>query len=257
MNPTLEEVEALARQAGEILREGFGQNHRVEFKGELDLVTEMDRRSESFLIEQIRRRFPRHSVIAEESGLQAGDPESRWYLDPLDGTINYTHGVPIFTVSVAFARAGKLVLGAVYDPMQDECFSAELGKGAWLNGRALQVSARASLKESLLVTGFPSDMRTHPANNLDHYEHFAMRSRGVRRLGSAALDLSYVAAGRLDGYWELRINDWDVAAGSLLVQEAGGVVTTLQGADRALGPGESILASNPHLHPQLLAGLGR
>jgi myo-inositol-1(or 4)-monophosphatase len=257
MNPTLDQVEDLARRAGEILRSGFGQNHQVDFKGELDLVTEMDRRSEAFLIEQIHRRHPGHSVVAEESGLRVGDPALRWYIDPLDGTINYTHGVPIFTVSIAFARAGQLALGVVYDPMQDECFSAELGRGARLNGRTIQVSKSINLSESLLVTGFSSDIRTNPANNLDHYRYFSTRSRGVRRLGSAALDLSYVAAGRLDGYWELRINDWDVAAGSLLVQEAGGVVSDLQGEARLLGPGQSILASNPHLHPVLQAGLAR
>ncbi len=255
MRPTLEEMALLARQAGVILRQGFGQPHQISHKSQrIDLVTEVDRRSEAFLVDQIRRHFPGQRILAEEGGEWEGQG-GLWLIDPLDGTVNYAHGVPIFAVSLAYAEAGQVRLGVVYDPLRDECFAAEQGRGAWLNGQPLRVSATTDLAASLLVTGFPYDIWTNPENNLEHFARFALRTRGVRRLGSAALDLCYVAAGRFDGYWEIRLQPWDVAAGGLIAAEAGAVVTNLQGGADYLSPPQSIVAANPHLHPQMLAVL--
>jgi myo-inositol-1(or 4)-monophosphatase len=255
MMPNLEFMETLARGAGEILRAGFGTQHRVDHKGEIDLVTEMDHRSEAYLLKEIHRRCPGHRVVAEESGDSGGRVKEIWYVDPLDGTVNYAHGIPIYSVSLAFARAGTVTLAAVYDPMQDECFSAELGRGVWLNGEPIEVSDCRDLDRSLLVTGFPYDVRTNPENNLDNYAYFTLCTRGVRRLGSAALDLCYVATGRFDGFWEIRLSPWDVAAGALIAQEAGALVTDLVGGPDYLSAPQSIVAANPHLHPQILSGL--
>ncbi|HSF80521.1 MAG TPA: inositol monophosphatase family protein [Anaerolineales bacterium] len=252
MRPTLIEIETLARRAGEILRAGYGRRHQVNHKGIIDLVTEIDHRSEAFLLDEIRRNYPDHQVLAEESGASAGEDCCQWYIDPLDGTVNYAHGVPIFCVSLAYQEAGKMHLGVVYDPLQDECFSAEQGVGAWLNGKELQVSMASDLNQSLLVTGFPYDVRTNPENNLDNFRRFSLLSQGVRRLGSAALDLCYVAAGRFDGFWEIRLNPWDVAAGALIAQEAGAKVTNIQGSPDYLSQPQSILAANPNLHPLML-----
>ncbi len=250
--PTLTLLESLARRAGDILRTGFGRCHRVTHKGEIDLVTEMDQRSEAYLLGEIRRSFPDHSIVSEESGGVRGEGNGQWFIDPLDGTINYAHGVPIFSVSLAYAEKGVLQLGVVYDPMRDECFSAERGCGAWLNGQPIQASPTKDLNNSLLVTGFPYDIRTNADNNLDHFIRLNLLTQGVRRLGSAALDLCYVAAGRFDAFWEMRLNAWDVAAGGLIAQEAGAVVTNMHGGEDFLSPPQSILAANRYLHPILL-----
>lgn len=255
MFPNLDEVQILARQAGEILRKGYGQNHQVSYKGEIDLVTEIDRQSEAFLMGEIRQRFPQHTIVAEESGGLSGDNAYRWYIDPLDGTVNFAHGIPIFSVSLAFAHKGLVFLGVVYDPLRDECFSAEVGKGAWLNGKPIQVSNPQALEHSLLVTGFPYDIRTNHQTNLDLFAKFSLNSQGVRRLGSAALDLCYVAAGRFDGYWEMRLSPWDLAAGSLIAQEAGAKVSDLKGGRDYLEPPYSILAAAPNIHAQMLKEL--
>lgn len=255
MFPNLDEVQILARQAGEILRKGYGQNHQVSYKGEIDLVTEIDRQSEAFLMGEIRQRFPQHTIVAEESGGLSGDNAYRWYIDPLDGTVNFAHGIPIFSVSLAFAHKGLVSLGVVYDPLRDECFSAEVGKGAWLNGKPIQVSNPQALEHSLLVTGFPYDIRTNHQTNLDLFAKFSLNSQGVRRLGSAALDLCYVAAGRFDGYWEMRLSPWDLAAGSLIAQEAGAKVSDLKGGRDYLEPPYSILAAAPNIHAQMLKEL--
>ncbi len=252
MQPTLDDLEILARQAGVILRAGYGQAHTIDSKSHaIDLVTETDRRSEAFLLESIRRRWPEHSILAEESGAHGGDAHL-WYVDPLDGTVNFAHGVPIFSVSIAYADGDGVRLGVVYDPMRDECFAAERGRGAFLNGQPLQVSATALVAQALLVTGFPYDIWTNPDNNLDNFARFAVRSHGVRRLGSAALDLCYVAAGRFDGYWEVRLKPWDVAAGGLIAAEAGAKVTNLQGGADYLSPPQSIVAANAALHAEML-----
>jgi myo-inositol-1(or 4)-monophosphatase len=252
MKPTLFDLENLARQAGALLRAGYGQCHQIDHKGVIDLVTEVDRHSEDYLIGEIHRRFPGHHILTEESGVLTGEKGQTWYIDPLDGTVNYAHGIPIFTVSVAYAEKGKVRLGVVYDPMRDECFTAERGGGARLNGQSLQVSSVPDLDQSLLVTGFPYDIRTTHQNNLDNYARLAVVSQGVRRLGSAALDLCYVAAGRFDGYWEVHLELWDLAAGGLIAQEAGAMVTNLQGNPNYFIPPISIVAANPLIHSHML-----
>ena len=252
MTPTLADLVVLARQAGEILRAGFGGQHQVAYKSLIDPVTEVDHRSEAFLLEEIQRRFPGQAIMAEESGTLGGQSRCRWYIDPLDGTVNYAHGIPLFTVSLAYAEDDNLRLGVVYDPMRDECFSAERGQGAWLNGQPLHAADAADLDHSLLVTGFPYDVRTNVRNNLDEYARFALRSQGVRRLGSAALDLCYVAAGRFDGYWELHLSAYDLAAGALIAQEAGARVTNAAGGADFLTSPCSILAAAPRIHAVML-----
>ena len=252
MKPCLADLEALGRGAGEILRVGLGRQHQVDYKGVIDLVTEMDHQAEAFLLEGIHQRFPSHRIITEESGELHGSQGHTWYIDPLDGTVNYAHGLPIYTISIAYASAGEIQLGVVYDPSRDECFSAEKGKGARLNGHAIQVSGTPDLNQSLLVTGFPYDIRTNPENNLDNYANFCLRTQAVRRLGSAAMDLCYIACGRFDGYWEIRLKSWDVAAGGLIAAEAGAVVTNRFGGHDYLSPPQSIVAANAFIHPQML-----
>ncbi len=260
--PTLQDLEVLARQAGALLKTHFGRRHRVQHKDHyIDLVTEVDTATEAFLIAQIRSRFPDHHLVAEESGIHPGAQDGpRWYIDPLDGTVNYAHGMPYFAVSLAYAEPAGVRYAVVYDPWRDECFCAARGQGAWLDGRPLQVNRRTELRDSLLITGFPYDRWTNPDNNVNHFTNFLLRASGVLRLGSAALDLAYVAAGRADGFWELRLKPWDVAAGALLVQEAGGVVTDPAGARLSLdAPAISVVAANPALHAAMLQvlALGR
>jgi myo-inositol-1(or 4)-monophosphatase len=253
MKPTLADVEALARQAGDILRRAYFEGVEVKHKGVIDLVTEADHRSENFLIEQIRTRFPASRLVTEESGVLTGEGDGVWYIDPLDGTVNFAHGVPFFSVSIAYAEGGVVRLGAVYDPMRDELFSAGLGQGVRLNGKDIQPSGCETLDQALLVTGFPYDVRTNPRNNLEQYARFAVISQGVRRLGSAALDLCYIACGRFDGYWELQLQTYDFAAGALIASEAGAVVTKSDGkADLFAGPYSILAAATPTLHTQML-----
>ena len=253
-SPNLPDLERLARQAGQILRDNYEKDLQVEYKGVIDLVTHVDHLSEDFLLGEIARQFPDHQVMSEESG-GADYGEHQWYIDPLDGTVNYAHGVPLFCVSIAYARRGQLVLGAIYDPMRDELFLGERGQGAWCNGRRLQVSQATSLEKSLLVTGFPYDTWYAKRNNFDYFVKFARMTQGVRRLGSAAIDLCYVAAGRFDGYWELSLKPWDVAAGGLIALEAGALVTIVDGHPGFIQPPQSILAANPNLHPLMLEHL--
>lgn len=252
MQPALIDLIKIAHQAGEILRTGFGKEHQVEFKGEIDLVTEIDHKSEELILGKISRRFPGHAVLSEESGARAGSAEHLWYVDPLDGTLNYSHGLPIFCVSIAYSLNGQLELAAIYDPIKEEMFTAKRNKGAQLNGKAIRVSSATDLKGSLLVTGFPYDAWTNPINNFEEFQQFSMRTQGVRRLGSAALDLCYVAAGRLDGFWEIRLNAWDVAAGALIAQEAGALVTDVRGGPDFISKPQSVLAANPSLHARML-----
>lgn len=257
--PRLSDLEDMARQAGRILKEGYGTDHQVDHKGRVDLVTEVDHQSEALIIGEIRRRFPDHQIVAEESGLLAGRSDHCWYIDPLDGTVNYAHDIPVFCVSIAYAWRGLVTLGAVYDPLRDELFSAELGKGAWLNGQRLHASEETDLVESLLATGFPYDLNKGEENNLGLYGYFALHSQAVRRLGAAALDLCYVGAGRFEGYWELRLAVWDIAAAALVASEAGVLVTDCAGNPDYLTSPVSILAANPGLHaimlPEILARL--
>ncbi len=251
--PTLEEIETLARQAGEILHAGYNKKHEIKYKGVIDLVTEIDAQSEEFLIRSILEKFPDHHILAEESGGVDGDHEHTWYIDPLDGTVNYAHGIPIFSVSIGYAYAGKLELATVYDPMRGEMFSAQRGRGATLNGERLQASSTSELERSLLVTGFPYDMWNTPNDNLTSHGRFAKLTQGVRRLGSAALDLCYVGAGRFDGFWEQSLQPWDVAAGALIAEEAGAKVTDVNGRSEYLTDHPSVIAAPPILHEKILA----
>lgn len=253
--PNIQDVEKLARGAGQILRAGYEQKHEVSYKDEIDLVTEIDGRSEGFLIGAIREQFTDHYIHTEESGILDGNDAHIWYLDPLDGTVNYAHGIPIFSVSIAYAYAGEVELASVYDPMHDELFSAVKGKGATLNGVSIQASGTSELARSLLVTGFPYDMWHTSDDNLETYGRFAKLTQGVRRLGSAALDLCYVGAGRLDGFWERKLQPYDVAAGGLIASEAGVKVTRIDGTPDYLRIPPSILAANPALHQKMLGVL--
>jgi myo-inositol-1(or 4)-monophosphatase len=254
--PTLAYIERLARQAGQILRAGYQQEHQVDYKGVIDLVTEIDRQSEDYLLGEIRKDFPDHHILAEESGGTRGDGQ-QWYIDPLDGTVNYAHNIPIFSVSIAYASSGTLSLAVVYDPMRDEMFTAERGKGAHLNGRPLRVSGSTELRRSLLVTGFPYDAWDSEFDNFANFVKFAKLSQGVRRLGSAALDLCYVAAARFDGFWELALSPWDVAAGGLICEEAGARVTNVFGEADFISPPQSILATTPGIHARMLEELNQ
>ena len=249
--PTLEFIETLAKKAGEILRSGYGKQHEINHKGAIDLVTEIDYLSEALILQELRMAFPEHQIVSEESGAQHGSDCCLWYIDPLDGTVNYAHNIPFFSVSIAYQEGGEIQLGAVCDPLRQECFSAERGKGVWLNGEPIHVSQQTKLDQSLLVTGFSYDIRTRKENNLDNFARLALNSQGVRRMGSAALDLCYVAAGRFDAFWELSLSTWDIAAGGLIVEQAGGVVTNAQGGPEYLASPQSIIAANPHIHPQL------
>src|SRR5262245_18686411 len=245
-----------ARGAGRLLREELGGPRRIGHKRSvIDLVTEMDQRAETFIVERLRGAFPDHAVLAEESGATRGRSPYRWLIDPLDGTTNYAHGVPLYAVSVALERAGVVELGVAYDPSRDECFVAERGHGATLNSEAIRVSPVDTLDHALLVTGFPYDIRTTKATNLPQHAALSVRAQAVRRLGSAVIDLCWVACGRLEGFWELALGPWDMAAGGLIVGEAGGRVTNVQGGPWRLdGPG--ILASNGLVHNAVLSPLG-
>jgi myo-inositol-1(or 4)-monophosphatase len=249
--PTLSDLESLARAAGKILRDGYEKDHDIKVNGVIDLVTEIDHQSEAYLLGEIKRRWPESLVFAEESG-ESGGGELTWYIDPLDGTVNYAHGVPVFCVSIACAWDGQTRLGVVYDPLRDEMFAAERGKGARLNGRVLQVSKATDLQRTLLVTGFPYDTWTALDNNIKHFSKFARRTQGVRRLGSAALDACYVAAGRFDGFWELSLRAWDIAAGGLMAEEAGARVTAVDGQSDYMVAPHSILACAPGIYEQML-----
>ena len=252
MQPALSYLENLARQAGEILRAGYNKEHQVGYKGVIDLVTEVDHQSEAFLLGQVQENFPDHHIFSEETGVIQGNDEHIWYIDPLDGTVNYAHHVPIFCVSIAYASGGTLVLGAVYDPLRDEMFTAERGQGAYLNGQPIRVSLTTNLQKSLLVTGFPYNAWNTPQDNFANFVKFGKLSQGVRRLGSAALDLCYVASGRFDGFWELALNPWDVAAGGLICEEAGARVTNVDGGADYLSVPQSVIACTPGIHSRML-----
>jgi len=246
----------MARDAGRILLERQGHALQVSNKGDIDLVTEGDLAAEKLIIERIRSYYPRHAILAEESGASegalsaAGKSEWRWIIDPLDGTTNYAHGYPCFCVSIAVERAGKIEVGVIYNPMLDEMFAAERGQGATLNDRTIRVSDIEDLNSAMLCTGFPYDVRERP-DFARHFTNFTMRAQAVRRDGSAALDLANVACGRFDGFWEDGLNPWDIAAGVLLIEEAGGLVT-----DFNSGPLDiytpKVLASNGLVHQAMM-----
>jgi len=241
----------IARGAGEILKSA-DHNRMADFKqNETDLVTEYDRQSEAFIVSELQAAFPAHAIYGEEGTRINSGAEYEWLIDPLDGTTNFAHGLPIFSIVLCLTQNGNPIVGVVYDPSRDELFTATLGGGAFLNNQSIQVSGRQPLARALLVTGFPYDVRTNPDNNLNRFANFAVRARAVRRLGSAAIDLAYVAAGRLDGYWEGRLNPWDVAAGALLVREAGGRVTNYDDETVPV-PHLRLVASNGLIHSEML-----
>ena len=250
--PNLADLEMMARNAGEILRAGYEKTHQVEYKSTIDPVTEIDRQAEDFLLKAILNNFPDHHILAEESGIVEGDHDHIWYIDPLDGTVNYAHGIPIFCVSIAYAYKNDLKLAAVYDPMRNELFSAARGQGATMNGKPLSASTEQELERSLLVTGFPYDMWETKNDNLDDFGKLTKLTQGVRRLGSAALDLCYVAAGRFEAFWENSLQPWDVAGGGLIAKEAGAKVTNLIGKENYLSPPISILAAPPALYKKMM-----
>jgi len=252
VKPTLEFITEMASRAGEILQGIVGDNLEIQHKSRTDLVTRADHASEEYLINAIREEFPDHAINAEESGELAGSTEHQWYIDPLDGTLNYAHGVPIYSVSIGYAFQGELELGVVYDPTREEYFCAERGKGATLNGAPIHVSKYENLIDCMLVTGFPKDIWGTPNDNTANFVQFSKTAQTVRRLGSAALDAVYIAAGRLDGFWEVTINQWDVAAAGLIIREAGGFVTNVYGDPDFLNKPVSIIAANQVIHTQML-----
>ena len=243
-------MQAMAREAGSLLMDYFRQRVKIEYKGDVDLVTVADRKSEALILERIRGRFPTHDVMGEEGTRIETGGEYKWYVDPLDGTTNFAHGYPVFCVSLAVECRGQRVAGVIYDPTRDEMFAAELGSGARLNDKAIHVSTTSKLGECLVATGFPSHKR-HKNPNIYFYHQITLRTHGVRRAGSAALDLCNVASGRFDGFWEFNLNPWDTAAGVLIVEEAGGKVTDFSGGAFQIASSETV-ASNGMVHDALL-----
>ena len=244
---------AAAQQAGKIIADAYRTEFRVDYKegAATNLVTEVDRRSEVAIVEALSKAFPDHRILAEEGG-EGSQRQSpyQWVVDPLDGTTNFAHGFPVFCVSIGLAAEGRIVLGVVYDPIRQELFEAQAGEGAFLNGERMRVSRASTLEKALLVTGFAYDQEGR-RSNLDHFSRFALRAQGIRRTGSAAIDLCYVASGRIDGFWELKLFPWDVAAGSLIVTEAGGLVTNFAGNPFSIY-GNEILASNGLIHQAMI-----
>ena len=252
-------AEAIAREAGALLREYFHRGVHAEYKGDVDIVTEADRASEKLISERLRAAFPEHGIYGEEGTRTGLDREYRWYIDPLDGTTNFAHGFPVFCVVLGCERRsaglkpdedGEMVAGVIYDPLRDELFVAERGSGSRLNGKPIHVSKTKTLQESLVSTGFPSQKR-HMSPNVHFYQEFTLRSHGVRRAGSAAIDLAYVAAGRLEAFWEFKLNPWDTSAGYLIVEEAGGKVTHFDGSKFTLDSRE-VLATNGLIHDEMV-----
>jgi myo-inositol-1(or 4)-monophosphatase len=246
----LEVALSAAGRAGEVLRAGFGAEHAITYKGEVDLVTEIDEEAERVIREILLEAFPAYGMLAEEGGALVGEEDARWIVDPLDGTTNYAHRLPIFAVSIGLERSGVVVLGVVHDPIGEETFVAEQGRGATLNGEPIKVSDTDELIRALIATGFPYDRAEMP-EALELFGRFAATTRGMRRLGSAALDLCYVASGRIDGYYERGIWPWDLAAGSVILEEAGGKLTNYRGGVLDLD-GREIVASNGRLHPSIM-----
>ena len=246
-------TEAVLR-AGRIQRERYGSGVRVEYKGEIDLVTEVDRACELAILETIRSRYPAHDIVTEETDLARTGSRHVWFVDPLDGTVNFAHSYPMFCASVALAVDGEVVAGAVFDPVRDELFSAERGSGAHLNGRRLQVTTADALIRSLVITGFPYDLHEKLEERLRPFNRLMGKARAIRRDGSAALDLCYVAAGRADGFWESILKPWDMHAGRLIVEEAGGKATRLDGTPLGLGP-DGVVATNGRIQDALVEAL--
>jgi myo-inositol-1(or 4)-monophosphatase len=247
----------IAREAGALLRNGFGKGLSIQQKGTaVDWVTQYDEQAEALIVQRLRTAFPDHGLVAEEGSRANSDSHLTWYIDPLDGTTNFAHGLPIFCVSMALYEGSRPLVGVIYDPMRDECFSGVRGLGANLTTASgagpLRVSRATEMVHSLLATGFPYDRHHSEQDNMRQLVRFLKQAQGIRRNGSAALDMANVAAGRLDGYWEFKLNSWDIAAGVLLVQEAGGTVTLIEGTPFVLSSPVSLVASNGRIHPKML-----
>jgi len=241
----------LARDAGTLLKGKFNSKHEIHYKGEINLVTEADKMSEDLIIAAIKSSFPDHGILSEESPAQNSQAKLRWIIDPLDGTTNYAHGYPVFCVSIALENEGAIVLGVIYDPLREDMFVAVRGKGAYLNGKKLKVSTTATLSRSLLATGFPYDIRVSKDNNIDHFNLMAVEAQAIRRAGAAALDIAYLAAGRFDGFWELKLMPWDMAAGCLMVKESGGIISNMSGGKWDIFS-PNVLISNGLIHEQMI-----
>ena len=242
----------LAQEAGALLMKKIAQSLEIHYKGDINLVTEADKMSENLIVAAIRQNFPDHGILSEESPAILDGSSFRWIIDPLDGTTNYAHGYPVFCVSMALEKEGEIILGVIYDPTRQDTFVAERGEGAYLNGKKLAVSATPDLNRSLLATGFPYDIRESKDNNLNYFAAMAKEVQAIRRAGAAALDIAYIAAGRFDGFWELKLQPWDMAAGCLLVEEAGGKITDIMGSPwNMLSP--NILVSNGRIHEPMIA----
>jgi myo-inositol-1(or 4)-monophosphatase len=240
-----------SRMAGEMLRQNIDSSREIVYKGAVNLVTDFDKRSQEIIFAHLSSRFPEHDFLAEEDLCEQRGSDFRWIIDPIDGTTNYAHNFPVFCVSIALEWKSKVMCGVIYDPMRDEMFSAILGKGSELNGQEIRISTNGDLGKSLLATGFPYDVRESEVNNIDHFANFATRVQAIRRCGSAALDLCYVACGRFDGFWELKLSPWDVAAGVLIVEESGGCVTDFHGDETSIY-GKDLLASNGLIHEDMI-----
>ena len=247
-----EDLIFIAKEAGDYIRSKFNSIFRIEFKtNESDLVTEVDKNSEKIIIDFVKRKYPLHGVIAEEGEGLSSKSEFNWVIDPLDGTVNFAHGFPMFAVSIGVQKKGETIFGVVYDIMQDVIYSAELGKGAYENGKRIIVNDNSNLRHALLVTGFPYDVRENPENALGKFVAFTKTARGIRRLGSAAIDFCYVAKGVFDGFWEVHLKPWDISAGKLIVEEAGGLVTDFNGNKIDIFS-KKVLATNRKVHDAML-----
>lgn len=248
----LETAIEAAKESGNIQMQGFGHAHKVEFKGVSNIVTEIDKKCESFIIERLQKEFPAHDILAEEGGGEHKKSQYRWIIDPLDGTVNYAHGYPLFCTSIALEYNGEVIVGVVYEPNRNELFTAEKGAGATMNGRRIKVSQTKELKHALLDTGFAYNIHEgEKRNNLENFGDFLLKTQAIRRDGVAAVDLCYLACGRFDGFWELFLKPWDIAAGSLIIKEAGGTVTSFNGSPLDIY-GVEILASNGFIHKQMM-----
>jgi len=248
----IDDLIQISKEAGEIVREGFNKSLKVEYKSnESDLVTNIDKASEKLISDFIKKKYPSHGILAEEGGSIKNGSEYVWVIDPLDGTVNFAHGLPIFSISIGLQKNGKTVAGVVYDIGMNVLYSAEAGGGAYADGEKLKVSENSNLRYSLLVTGFPYNIRENPYNALEKFVALIKASRGMRRLGSAAIDFCYVARGVFDGFWEVFLNPWDICAGKLIVEEAGGLVTNFDGENINIDS-KQILASNGKIHKDLI-----
>ena len=251
MSVFLKIAEQAAREAGRLVLEMRKNERKIEKKGKVDLVTDADRASENLIREIIKSNFPAHQFVAEEGTLAKSDSEYKWLVDPLDGTTNYAHGLPVYCVSIGLLKGNKIIAGTIYNPNLDECFTAESGKGAFLNGKPIHVSKTKLLDDSLLATGFPYDIRETDDDNLKEFTAFYKKAQAVRRAGAAALDLAYVACGRFDGFWEFKLAPWDIAAGILLIEEAGGRTTSYFGDQYDIYKGE-LVATNGLIHDEMV-----